>query len=117
MPAVSVLSWPGALPRRPLEVERGRSVDRVEALIGRLAPAAICDECIVDKLGLKALHQASHRTRALAGTTGYESSRDECAICGEPKPIIRRTGHCSKRKKRSKSEGGRVGKEGVWTGK
>src|SRR3546814_6342038 len=50
MPAVSVLSWPGALPRRPLEVERGRSVDRVEALIGRLAPAAICDECIVDKL-------------------------------------------------------------------
>src|SRR3546814_18587683 len=92
MPAVSVLSWPGALPRRPLEVERGRSVDRVEALIGRLAPAAICDECIVDKLGLKALHQASHRTRELAGTTGYESSRDECAICGEPKTIIRPTG-------------------------
>src|SRR3546814_11801099 len=67
MPAVSVLSWPGALPRRPLEVARGRSVDRVEALIGRLAPAAICDECIVDKLGLLALQQASHRARDMTG--------------------------------------------------
>jgi hypothetical protein len=30
--------------------------DRVEALIGRLAPAAICDECIVERLALNALH-------------------------------------------------------------
>lgn len=64
--------------------------DRVEALIGRLAPAAICDECIVERLSLSALHQASQRTRELAGMRGYERCDDECAICGEAKPVIRR---------------------------
>lgn len=67
-------------------------MDRVEALLGRLALAAICDECIIDKLDSKALHQATRRTRELAGEPGYESSRDGCAICGEQKPIIRRMG-------------------------
>lgn len=64
--------------------------DRVEALIGRLAPAAICDACIVERLGLSALHQASHRTRELAGTTQYERCEEDCAICGEAKFVIRR---------------------------
>jgi hypothetical protein len=64
--------------------------DRVEALIARLSPAAICDACIVERLGLSALHQASHRTRTLAGTQGYERCEEDCAICGEAKPVIRR---------------------------
>lgn len=64
--------------------------DRVEALIGRLAPAAICDECIVERLTLNALHQATHRTRELAGMRGYKRCEDTCAICGEAKSVIRR---------------------------
>jgi hypothetical protein len=63
--------------------------DRVEALIGRLAPAAICDACIVERLALTAPRQASQRTRELAGTRGYERVDGDCALCGEAKPVIR----------------------------
>jgi hypothetical protein len=66
-------------------------MDRVEALIHRLGPAAICDDCIVERLSLGALHQASLRTRELAGTSAYERCEDECAICGDAKAVIRRT--------------------------
>ncbi|WDA39323.1 hypothetical protein [Sphingobium sp. YC-XJ3] len=66
-------------------------IDRVEALIARLAPAATCDDCIVERLALNAPHQASHRTRELAGLRGYERCEEDCAICGEAKPVIRRT--------------------------
>jgi hypothetical protein len=64
--------------------------DRVEALIGRLAPGAICDECIVERLALNAPHLASHRTRELAGMRGFERREDGCAICGEVKSVTRR---------------------------
>ena len=66
--------------------------DKVEALIGRLAPEPICDECIVERLGLSALHQVSQRTHELAGMRGYERCQDDCAICGSPKMVIRRKG-------------------------
>jgi hypothetical protein len=64
--------------------------DQVEALIGRLAPAAICDECIVERLALNALHLASHRTKELAGMRGFERCEDACTICDEVKSVIRR---------------------------
>lgn len=67
-------------------------MDRVEALIHRLASAAICDDCIVDRLNLAALHQASLRTRELAGSRSYERCDGECALCGETKVVIRRNG-------------------------
>lgn len=65
-------------------------MDRVEALIARLAPAAICDDCIVERLALNAPHRASQRTHELAGQRGYERCEEDCAICGEAKPVIRR---------------------------
>ena len=65
-------------------------MDRVEALIHRLAPAAICDDRIVERLGLNAVHQASLRTRELAGMRAYERSEEPCSLCGEPKSVIRR---------------------------
>lgn len=37
-------------------------MDRVEAFVDRLAPAAICDDRIVDRLGLGAPHQVRLRT-------------------------------------------------------
>jgi len=65
-------------------------MDRVEALIARLAPVPICDECIVERLNLAALHQASQRTRELAGQRGYARANAECSTCGESKSVIRR---------------------------
>lgn len=64
--------------------------DRVAALIGRLAPAPICDECIVARLGLAALHQASQRTRELASMRGYVRAQQDCSICGDAKLVIRK---------------------------
>lgn len=65
-------------------------MDRVEAFVHRLAPAAICDDCIVERLSLGALHQASLRTRELAGSHAYERCQGTCALCGESKDVIRR---------------------------
>jgi len=64
--------------------------DRVEALITRLAPEPICDACIVERLNLSALHRASHRTRELAGSRGFERCQDPCATCGKSGSAIRR---------------------------
>jgi len=79
----------------PLQVmsDRGhfiRSYDQVEALIGRLAPEPICDPCIVERLALNSLHQASQRTRELAGTRGFERLQHACATCGVTRSVIRR---------------------------
>jgi hypothetical protein len=65
-------------------------MDRVEALISRLAPEPICDACIVERLALSALHQASHRTRELAGSRGFERLQGTCATCAETRSTIRR---------------------------
>lgn len=65
--------------------------DKVKELIAVLAPTPICDECVVEKLGLATLHQASHRARELAGTDGFERAKEHCAFCGEVKTVTRRT--------------------------
>ena len=64
--------------------------DKIKGLVSVLAPEPICDGCIVEKLGLAAQHQASHRTRALAGEGGFERADGRCAICGEDKIVTRR---------------------------
>lgn len=66
-------------------------MDRVEALVRRLAPEAVCDDCIVERLTLAAAHQATQRTRELAGSNAYERRSDLCTICGKTKLVIRRT--------------------------
>lgn len=65
--------------------------DRIKGLVGVLAPEAICDGCIAERLGLSSPHQASHRARELAGEKGYERSKSRCAICDETKTVTRRT--------------------------
>lgn len=63
----------------------------MKGLITALAPEPICDECIVEKLGLAAVHQASYRARELAGKDGFERAKDQCAFCGEAKAVTRRS--------------------------
>lgn len=65
-------------------------LDQVSGLISRLAPEAICDDCIADKLNLSVRQHANHKTRELAGTGGFERRRDACSLCGSEKLVIRK---------------------------
>jgi len=47
-------------------------IDDVRALVDRLAPAPICDDCVADRLGLSVRQHANHKTRELAGSNGFK---------------------------------------------
>lgn len=64
-------------------------LDQVQALIERLSPEAICDDCITERLGLSVRQHANHETRELAGRNGFERQLKPCAICGAIKKVIR----------------------------
>lgn len=63
-------------------------LDDVRALILRLSPQAVCDDCIADRLGLSVRQHANHKTRELAGTEGFERRRDRCSLCEGDKLVI-----------------------------
>lgn len=65
-------------------------LDQVRKLIERLAPEAICDDCIAERLGLSVRQHANHAARELAGSDGFERGKDDCAICGENKLVTHR---------------------------
>ena len=66
-------------------------LNQVRALIERLSPEPICDDCITEKLGLSVRQHANHKTRELAGTAGFERRNDACAICETTKLVIRKS--------------------------
>lgn len=61
----------------------------VERLVLRLAPEAICDDCIAERLGLSVRQHANHKTRELAGSNGFTRAKDVCGLCGATKLVIR----------------------------
>ena len=65
-------------------------LERVRALIERLSPEPICDDYIAQKLDLTVRQHANHKTRELAGATGFERRNDICSICCGEKVVIRR---------------------------
>lgn len=65
-------------------------LNRVRALIERLSPQPICDDCITERLGLSDHQHIDHKTRELAGMAGLERRQDVCALCAETKPVIRK---------------------------
>ena len=65
-------------------------LDDVRALISRLSPQAICDDCIAERLHLSVRQHANHKTRELAGTGGFERRKDACSLCGSEKLVIRK---------------------------
>jgi hypothetical protein len=71
---------------------RGTVFDRVRSLVERLAPSAICDDCIAERLDLTVRQQANHKTRELAGSGGFEREIGECTLCGATKKVIRQRG-------------------------
>lgn len=67
-------------------------LDDVRALIERLAPEPVCDDCIAERLGLSVRQYANHKTLELAGSPGFERRIDVCSLCGATKKVIRRVG-------------------------
>jgi hypothetical protein len=65
-------------------------LDDVTKFISRLAPEAVCDDCIADRLRLTIRQHANHKTRELAGGDGFERRKAECSLCGSSKLVIRR---------------------------
>ncbi|HEY0413239.1 MAG TPA: hypothetical protein VGD66_08855 [Allosphingosinicella sp.] len=65
-------------------------LDDVRALILRLSPQAVCDDCIAERLGLSVRQHANHKSRELAGTEGFERRKDRCSLCGSDKLVIRK---------------------------
>ena len=61
----------------------------VERLVLRLAPQAVCDDCIAERLGFSVRQHANHKTRELAGSNGFVRSKDACSLCGATKLVIR----------------------------
>ena len=66
-------------------------LDDVRALIQRLSPQPICDDCIAERLGHSVRQHANHKSRELAGTDGFERRKGVCSLCDNEKLVIRRT--------------------------
>lgn len=65
-------------------------LDDVRAFISRLAPDAVCDDCIAERLGLSVRQHANHKSRELAGSGGFERRRSACSLCAKDKLVTRR---------------------------
>jgi len=64
-------------------------LEQVSALIERLSPAPICDDCHrqdARPVGVPARH---HQTRELAGIGGFERGVDRCGMCDGEKKVMR----------------------------
>ncbi|WP_245653613.1 hypothetical protein [Sphingomonas pituitosa] len=68
---------------------RVHALDNIRALISRLQPEAICDQCIVERLGLAPDVVVEQAVRQLSGTCGIERRRGTCALCESEKIVSR----------------------------
>jgi len=64
-------------------------LEDVERLIRKVSPAALCDDCIADKLHLTVRQHANHKTRELAQSRKFDRRKDVCNSCGSTKMVIR----------------------------
>lgn len=64
--------------------------DQVKALIQRLAPEPVCDDCISERLGLSVREHVNHKTTELSGMVGFERQKGACSLCSADKMVIRR---------------------------
>lgn len=67
-------------------------IDKVGALIRRLSPNPICDDCITERLDLSVRQHANHKTRELAGMSGFARELGRCTLCASTKKVIRYRG-------------------------
>ena len=65
-------------------------LEDVRNLVEGMAPAAVCDDCITDRLRLRVRQHANHKTRELANAPEFVRCQNNCAVCGSVKLVIRR---------------------------
>lgn len=65
-------------------------LDDVRALVTRLSPEPVCDDCIVERLDLSMRQHTNHESRELAGIDGFERRKGRCSLCESDKLVIRR---------------------------
>ncbi len=70
----------------------GRVPERVKDFIVQAGPAAYCDGCIQDRLGLKWRQQVQLITATLAVTDSFRREPGSCSGCGESKQVIHAVG-------------------------
>jgi len=64
-------------------------LNKVRALIERLAGEPICDDCVAEKLDLTWTSQANLAARELTGMQGFERRNDVCSLCGGDRKVTR----------------------------
>lgn len=67
----------------------------VERVVCELAGAAICDDCITDRLNLSERSQANAITRVMGELPGFSRGKGECSVCGRRKAVIGATLPCA----------------------
>lgn len=73
---------------RPM-TQRSAISNRIEALVKRLDGAAVCDDCITDRLDLSSVAQVAVVTHAAGGSGGFERLKAPCGLCTEAKMVLR----------------------------
>lgn len=56
--------------------------DRIEALVVRLEPEAVCDSCVAERLSLDSPELARQHLHELAGSRGLMRGIRTCSLCG-----------------------------------
>ena len=64
-------------------------LEDVQSFLVTISPAAACDDCIADELGLSVRQHANHKTRELECKPGFVRRKDICSICSGDKKVIR----------------------------
>lgn len=65
-------------------------LERVRGFLARMAPMAICDDCIADELELTVRQHANRKTVELQKSREFDRRIGECAMCKRSKKVIRR---------------------------
>jgi len=62
---------------------------KINHFITSRRPAAVCDKCIVESLGLTAHAHSAQITAALGTTSDFERELGECSLCKNERMVIR----------------------------
>jgi hypothetical protein len=63
------------------------SIERVQALVTRLAPAGICDGCLAKAAGVEGRTDARFLARQLIGSDGFRRTNSTCCMCSNARAV------------------------------
>lgn len=68
----------------------GTVLERAQAYLLRIKPAAVCDDCLAEALEIAPRQHANQKSRELESLPGYERRKGVCFACGASKKTVRR---------------------------